>query len=51
MRRNRLSRLQSRMLAWLTAKEQRIRGTLSADYHALVLGDGSAKRISRPDEP
>jgi hypothetical protein len=25
------------MLAWLTAKEQRIRGTLSADYHTLVL--------------
>jgi hypothetical protein len=36
MARERLSRLQRRILAWLIAEEQRTRGTMAADHQALV---------------
>jgi DNA-binding MarR family transcriptional regulator len=39
----RLSRLQRRILAWLIAEEQRTRGMLSAEYHALVMAMGVDK--------
>jgi DNA-binding MarR family transcriptional regulator len=32
----RLSRLQSRILAWLAAEEQRTRGTMAGDHQVLV---------------
>jgi len=32
----RLSRLQRRILAWLVAEDQRLRGTMAASYDALV---------------
>ena len=37
MTRERLSRLQRRILAWLDHEDQRVRGTLVAEHHALVL--------------
>jgi DNA-binding MarR family transcriptional regulator len=36
MARERLSRLQRRILAWLVAEEQRLRGTMAADHQDLV---------------
>jgi DNA-binding MarR family transcriptional regulator len=36
MARERLSRLQRRILAWLLAEEQRTRGTMAADHQDLV---------------
>jgi hypothetical protein len=36
MAHERLSRLQRRILAWLVAEDQRLRGTMAAEHQALV---------------
>ena len=36
MARERLSRLQQRILAWLVAEDVRLRGTMAAEHQALV---------------